>query len=382
MFKNLKIGARLTLVFGLIFVLLCVSTKTDADPGFTPPDLADHTIYSTYKFDNTDKVVNIGTQPLFVPIGLITETMKRDLILRDAFKARGVELHFFPFLKGYDLNFFLKRGDLDGGVGGDMPTLTIVNKMDIIVAARIQSGFLSIMTDQYMTINELRGKRIAFPYGSNAHYALLNILDFSGLDESQVDLIHMEVSDMIEALTKGKIDAFISWEPIPAMAAERDPDKVVIHRSLTSAYLYFDKYFCDTNSEISSLVLASEIRALKWMKYDRQNLLSASRWAIDAYNKLSIQPMNLTPEDIAKLAIEDIVGSAFPPVISKKELEDGSRLFYEFALLKKFGMISASSKWAKVLKSFDREMLKRVISNAEALRLDEFHYDMSEGMDE
>lgn len=382
MFKNLKIGTRLTVVFGLIFVFLCVSTKTDANSGITPTDLSDHTIYSTYKFDNTDKVVNFGTQPLYMPTGLISETMKRDTILKKAMKKRGVELRFFPFIKGYDVNFFLKRGDLDGGIGGDMPTITIANEMDVVIVSMVQDGFISIIADQNMTITQLRGKRIGFSYGSNAHYALLNVLSFAGLDESQVDLISMEVSAMPQALTKGKIEAFSAWEPMPSIALRNDSSNIVVHRSLSSGYIYFDKNFSDGSIDIISLLIAAEIRALRWMQRDRENLLRASRWFIDAFKDLSDQNIGLTPEEVAELALKDIVGSAFPPVISKRDIAEKGRLYNEFVFLEKLGMIQAHAKWDRVHDSFDREILKKILHQSEALRLNDFLYDINEGGDE
>ena len=47
-------------------------------------NLLKHSIYSNYVFDNTDKVINIGIQPLYLPTGLISEVMERDMVLQMA----------------------------------------------------------------------------------------------------------------------------------------------------------------------------------------------------------------------------------------------------------------------------------------------------------
>jgi NitT/TauT family transport system substrate-binding protein len=364
--------------FGVVFVLFCALSVFAIE---RKNSLAGHPLYSTYEFNNTDTVVNIGTQPLYMPTGLITETMKRDIIFKKALAEHGVEIRFYPFLKGHDVNAFIRSGDLDAGIGGDMPAISIATKMDIVIASLAQFGFTSIVAGRQMRIDELKGKRIGFAYGSNAHYALLNVLSFAELDESQVDLLSMEVSDMPEALTEGRVDAFAAWEPTPAIAVKQGPGNVIIHRSLSSGYIYFDKSFYDAYPRISGLVLAAEIRALRWMKQGRQNLLRASRWSIDAFNKLSDRKTVLTPEEFADLALKDIAGSHFPPVIAKKEIEEGGRIFREFEFLKKLGFIRASSKWGRVRDSFDREILKRILGQGEAMRLDEFLYDINEGKD-
>ena len=36
------------------------------------PDLSNHPIYSKYKFNNTENVINLGTQPLFSPTVVFT----------------------------------------------------------------------------------------------------------------------------------------------------------------------------------------------------------------------------------------------------------------------------------------------------------------------
>ena len=89
----------------------------------SPPNLSEHPIYRTYSFGSSDNVIDIGTQPLWVPTCLISEAMRHDNILRDALSERGLEVRFHAFLKGADINFFLERGDLEVAIGGDMPAL-------------------------------------------------------------------------------------------------------------------------------------------------------------------------------------------------------------------------------------------------------------------
>ena len=89
------------------------------------PNLSEHPIYRTYSFGSSDNVVDIGTQPLWVPTCLISEAMRHDNILRDALSERGLEVRFHAFLKGADVNFFLERGELEVAIGGDMPALFV-----------------------------------------------------------------------------------------------------------------------------------------------------------------------------------------------------------------------------------------------------------------
>jgi len=84
------------------------------------------------------------------------------------------------------VNFFLGRGDIDAGIGGDMPTLTAATNLDIVIPVMIQRGFISIVSNRQMLVEQLKGKRIGYAFGSNAHYALLKTLATAGLNENDV----------------------------------------------------------------------------------------------------------------------------------------------------------------------------------------------------
>ena len=64
------------------------------------PDLSSYAIYSNYDFNNTEDVVNLGTQPFFSPTSFVTEAMKRGTTLHNALSGSGIEVRFFPFMKG------------------------------------------------------------------------------------------------------------------------------------------------------------------------------------------------------------------------------------------------------------------------------------------
>ncbi len=102
-------------------------------------DLRNHPIYKDYHFSQDNTVLDIGIQPLWVPTSIISEVMKRDNILREEMTSLGYSLNFYPFLKGNDVNFFMRSGDLEIGMGGDMPTLSLAASYDIEIVSIILS---------------------------------------------------------------------------------------------------------------------------------------------------------------------------------------------------------------------------------------------------
>lgn len=92
-------------IFALIAAVLIVYFGfLKKQPSFKPPeplgDLQTHPIYSHYKFNNSDNILNIGVQPLYLPTGIILEAIKRDRILLQNLHDLGMDIQFFSFLKG------------------------------------------------------------------------------------------------------------------------------------------------------------------------------------------------------------------------------------------------------------------------------------------
>lgn len=369
------IGALfLTGVILLSSITLLIAGKAKESPIVQTPDLSNHPIYSNYKFSKEKNVINIGVQPIYLPTGFISEAMKRDTILQKALLEPGVEVRYYAFLKGDDVNFFIRRGDLDAGISGDMPVITAAATMDVIIPVLIQQGFTSIIANRPMLISELRGRNIGYAFGSNAHYALLRSLASEGLNETNVNLVPMEVTQMPEALHAGKVDAFSAWEPTAAITLIKYPESVAIHRYLSSGYMYFTKIILEDHPEAVRQIVASEIRAIQWVQDDTQNLLQASEWAIQAGESLTGQNVELSVEKNASLAKRDILGLSSAPIIPRCDLETNGLLYMEFEFLKTMGKIPASSNWEGVRNSFDWRIINIVLSDSKKYSLNEFNY--------
>ena len=72
-------------------------------------NLWSHPSYSQYDFDQSDPIINIGIQPLYLMTGIIFEAIKKDNILDREISQLNMKIEYYPFLKGEDVNFFLKQ---------------------------------------------------------------------------------------------------------------------------------------------------------------------------------------------------------------------------------------------------------------------------------
>lgn len=350
-------------------------------PSRQPPeaDPSQHPVYSSYDFERDQRVINIGTQPLFSPAGVITAAIARDGILREQLRARGMEIRYFPFLKGSDVNFFVGKGLLDAGISGDMPALVAAATLNVVITSLVQIGPTSIVADRNMLVSELRGKRIAYPTGSNAHFALLGVLASEEIPEEQVRMVPMDVDEMPGALLDGAIDAFSAWEPFVSVSLDDDPNHAAVQRTLSSGYLYFLQRFVDQHPEATSEILAAEFRAIAWITSSFENLLVASRWAIEDGLGLTAAASAVAPAALARAATLDMLSLGLDIRVPGSFLEEDGQLAVEFAFLQRHGEIIASASWALARESFDDSFAIEIAANPIQFRLWEFRYDVREG---
>ncbi|HEB02338.1 MAG TPA: hypothetical protein ENI12_03815 [Nitrospirae bacterium] len=367
---------RLLLLLALAALLAVPGCQDDRQKEMpAASDLSAHPVYSKYEFGAEDNVIDIGVQPLFVPMNIIHETMKHDRLLRRALADKGMEIRFHDFYKGQDINFFVERGDLEAAIVGDMPALTAAATMDVMATSMLSQGVISIVADKPMLIEDLRGKRVAYPAGSNAHHALLSALASAGVSPDDVTLVAMDVDKMSTAFARGDIDAFSSWEPTPSVAVRSLDKAFVIHRSYTVGFMYFVNPFYDKHPDAVRDVAASVVRALIWMRLDTRNLKRAASWAVENAEDFSGEKSILIAEDYIEIAREDMLGIESFSLIPARDLEPGGYLEMALAFLQDVGKIPATAGPNPVLDKFDRSLVQDIITNKKLYGANKFDYE-------
>ncbi len=63
-------------------------------------------------------------------------------------------------------------------------------------------------------LEEMKGKKIAVPVGSTAHYSLMGALSHAGIAESDVTIVNLPADQIAAAWDSGQVDAAFIWEPV------------------------------------------------------------------------------------------------------------------------------------------------------------------------
>jgi taurine transport system substrate-binding protein len=125
---------------------------------------------------------------------------------------------------GGDVVKYYGSGDVDLGLMGSSPATIassppVVNDVDLAVIwvhdVIGDAESLIVRGPAVTDISQLKGKAIAVPFSSTAHYSLLQALADSGLDATRdVEVINLDPEKMPAAWQGDEIDAAWVWDPV------------------------------------------------------------------------------------------------------------------------------------------------------------------------
>lgn len=166
--------------------------------------------------------------------------------LEKRFSDRGIKVSWSEFTSGPPLLEALGAGALDFGPTGDVPPLFAQAARGNLVYVGTYRGsgqgsaILVRKDSPIQTIEDLKGKKLAFKRGSSAHNVAVKVLRKGGLKPSDVTLVDLAPPDAAADFKNGSIDAWSIWDPYTAIA-EADPNTLVLTTAegIVDSWSYF-----------------------------------------------------------------------------------------------------------------------------------------------
>lgn len=162
--------------------------------------------------EDIPKVVNIGTQK--IPNDEIIAITKKYFE-----EEMNTKVNIIEFQAG-DIRNALVSKDIDFALlGSASATLGIANDIDVEVIwiHEVLGDAERLVAKNGTGINsvqDLKGKKVAVPFATTAHYSLLKALELNGVSEKDITIFDMQMPDIYAAWQRGDIDAAYGWEPI------------------------------------------------------------------------------------------------------------------------------------------------------------------------
>lgn len=132
-------------------------------------------------------------------------------------KATGAEITWSLFGGGADVIAAIASGAIDIGYVGSSP-LTAAASQGLPIEAIYIVGNIAeaeaLATKGITTPADLKGKKIATPFVSTAHYSLLTALKHWGIQPTEVSLLNLRPQEIAAAWERGDIDGAYIWDPV------------------------------------------------------------------------------------------------------------------------------------------------------------------------
>ena len=132
-------------------------------------------------------------------------------------EATGANITWSQFAGGADVVAAIASGSIDIGYVGSSPLTAAASQQlpieTIFIVGNIAEAE-ALAARGVETPEDLVGKKIATPFVSTAHYALLAALDHWNIDPKSLELLNLRPADIGAAWERGDIDGAYVWDPV------------------------------------------------------------------------------------------------------------------------------------------------------------------------
>lgn len=228
--------------------------------------------------------VRIGWQIPWATQGQLVQILKKTDIL----SRHGLEAEFLGRTAGPQLNELALSGAIDIVLTGDLPGLVLISKN------KGWRGIGRLMYNRTATyvppssplksMMELKGKTIAFPFGTAAERVLTQALGEVGLTPQDVTYINQDIREQGVLINKSQgqttfeqFDALAGFDPTPAIFETQNLVRV-LHTGRVVSLVIMNQDFLTREPAVGTQV----IQALRdAYDYYRQNVKQANTWFMD-----------------------------------------------------------------------------------------------------
>jgi len=159
------------------------------------------------------KEVTIAYQDMIVPYRAVQGSGALE-------KATGYKISWKQFGGGGDVIKAMASGQVPLGEAGSSPiTAAAAQGIDIQVIWVLDDinnaeQLIASKKSGVKTLADLKGKKVATPFVSTAHYQLLFALNKAGVNPKEIQILNLRPPEIAAAWERGDLDATFIWEPV------------------------------------------------------------------------------------------------------------------------------------------------------------------------
>ena len=200
-------------------------------------------------------------------------------------EVNGTPVVYKDFNSGADVYRAMASGAVDMGLIGNAPfTIAVTQgaKYTAVwwyVVGMTAEGLVVRDSANIGSVADLKGRKVATPFGSTSDFMLHGTLDTAGLKPQDARLVNLAPQAILAAWSRGDIDAAYIWEPILTQLTKQNGKMIAVNKDLLPhGYLAGDVGFVKTSllTEHPDVVLAwmkANVRAMDLIKSDRSKAI-------------------------------------------------------------------------------------------------------------
>ena len=234
---------------------------------------------------------------------------KQNRSLETLLNPLGIEVQWVEFQFGPPMLEAMRVNAIDiGAVGDTPPVFAQAAHGDLLYIAAQRAGGQAILVpagSTLQTLQNLKGKKIAFGRGSAAHSLTLAALEKAGLTYDDIQPIYLGPADGGAAFERGAIDAWTIWDPYYALFETRPGVRVLAKWTdivEQNSFFMGRRRYVEANPQVTAKLVAEFAAIAEWARSHRPelaaSLATATGMPLDAVQRavdrapFQVLPMN------------------------------------------------------------------------------------------
>jgi NitT/TauT family transport system substrate-binding protein len=129
-------------------------------------------------------------------------------------EEEGITIEMVEFQDGPTIIAAMESGSIDMGyIGQGAHKLCINGQAKIFALSHISNGDAVIGGPNVKTLEDLKGKKVAYSSGTSSEDILKMGLDSAGMTMEDIEAVDMDASGIVTAMMSGGVDACATWSP-------------------------------------------------------------------------------------------------------------------------------------------------------------------------
>ena len=289
--------------------------------------------------DQTTKI-RIGWQTTWATQGQIVQVLENTNILQ----KNGLGPKFIGATYGGPLNEAALAGDVDVIFTADQPAAALLARSnDWVIIGRLMFNRVGLYVppeSPIESIDELRGKTIAMPFGAAAQRVALKVIEDAGLNpETDIVTINLDITEQASVISNGaksewgEIDAMAGFDPTVAIF-ETNKQARMLHIGTVTSLIVMSKSYINSYPGAPEQFLKAFIEAVF---YYSQNQSQANEWfRTSSQMPFSDEMLSLAASvepNLKSQSIDDVSISFTPSLIIG--MQDAADFIYSNGLINK-----------------------------------------------